>query len=222
MNRVNLVDRTATHDVTAFGDAAHNFIAGQRHINLEHAGYLNPQAARSHPVLRSGEVQGAVSVMLGQNSAPVVGDPTYSLRLIQGRYGTMPEVARVVPFLAQLAGTGGDGGWGRALAVNASFTNSTSGAAVDDGTATARGGAAFLHILQAAATDTYSIIVEGATNVGFSTGVVTLGTFALNASALGSERLAIAGNIPQFVRFRATRTGAAGNTVRIAASLVRF
>ncbi|MDX2136921.1 MAG: hypothetical protein SF123_02410 [Chloroflexota bacterium] len=52
--------------------------------------------------------------------------------------------------------------------------------------------------------------------------MVTLGTFALNASALGSERLAIAGNIPQFVRFRTTRTGAAGNTVRLSMTLVRF
>ena len=116
MNRIGITDRYRTHDVTAFGDAVHNFIAGQRDLKLEHAGYLNAQAASSHPVLRSGEVQGVVSVMMGQNTAPAIGDPSYSLRLIQGRYGTMPEVARGVPFMAQLAGTGSDGGWGRVFA----------------------------------------------------------------------------------------------------------
>jgi len=222
LNHIGFGDRCTLHDVTTFGDAAHKFIAGQRQVTLEHAGYLNAQAARSHPVLRTGTVQGVVSVLLGQNAAPVVGDPAYSLRLIQGRYTTLPETARAIPFSAQLAGTGSAGGWGRALAINARFTSSTSGAGVDEGTATTRGGAVFLHIVQAAVTDTYSISVEGATNAAFTTGVVTLGTFALTASAVGSEQLALAGSIPQFVRFRATRTGTAGNLVRLSMTLVRF
>jgi hypothetical protein len=131
-------------------------------------------------------------------------------------------VGKVIPFNAKFANKEDRGGWGAALAVPTTITNTTSGSAVDNGAATVRGGAAFLHILQASLTDTYSIIVEGATNSGFSAGVVTLATFTLNALALSAQRIGITGNIPQFTRYRATRTGAAGNPVRLAVGLVRF
>jgi hypothetical protein len=52
--------------------------------------------------------------------------------------------------------------------------------------------------------------------------LTTLATFRLNASAIGSERIAISGTIQQYTRFKATRSGAAGNTVKIAVILVRF
>jgi hypothetical protein len=222
MNRIGVADRHTMHDVTAFSDAAHRFIAGQRQITLDHAGYLNAQAARSHPVLRGSEVSGVVSLLVGQNTAPIVGDPAFSLSMLQGRYQAMPEVSRVVPFKAQLVGRGTAGGWGRVLANNATFTNSTDGTAVDNGAATSSGGAAFLHILQAAASDTYAISVQGATDAGFTTGVVTLATFTLNAAQVNSERIAITGSIPQYTRWRAVRTGAAGNTVRLSVTLVRL
>lgn len=221
-NRLVISDNYAMHDVSSFGDAVHNFIAGQRNAGLEHAGYVNAAVGRTHPVLRGAEVQGVMSIYLGQNTAPVVGDPAYMLNAIQGKYGAMPETNRSIPFNAKFASRGGLSGWGVALTPPVSFTNSTDGAGVDNGAATTLGGAAYLHILQAVATDTYAITVQGATDSGFTAGLVTLATFTLNGSALGSERIAITGSIPRYTRFRAVRTGTAGNTLRIAASLVRF
>lgn len=221
-NRITISDVRQVHDVTAFGDEVHKVISGQRVAVITHTGYFNPTVARAHPVLKSGTVQGIVSVILGQNVAPVVGDPAYSMDSIQSRYGAMPETSSYVPFMTGFANRGELGGWGVALTPPLSFTNTTTGSGADNGAASSSGGAAFLHILQAAASDTYTIIVEGATNSGFSTGLTTLATFTLNASALGSERVAISGTIPQFTRFKATRSGAAGNTVKIAVSLVRF
>jgi len=87
---------------------------------------------------------------------------------------------------------------------------------------TINGGSAFLHVLQAAGSDTYTIIVEGSATGAFSGEEVTLATFTLEASAQGSERIAISGTVHQYVRFKATRSGSAGDTVKIAASLVRF
>ena len=46
--------------------------------------------------------------------------------------------------------------------------------------------------------------------------------FSLDASALGSERVAIAGTISRYTRWRATRSGSAGETVKIAVNLIRF
>jgi hypothetical protein len=209
-------------DVTAFADAVHNFILGQRTMSIDHAGYLNAAAARSHPVLKANTLDGIMSVLLGQNAAPVVGDPVYSLPTLQSKYGSTPEFNKYVPFAAMFANKGGLGGWGVALTPPVSFTNTTNGTAVNNGAASANGGAAFLHVLQAAASDTYTIIVEGSATGAFAGEQTTLATFTLNGSQLGSERVAIAGTIPQYTRFKATRTGSAGNTVTIALSLVRF
>jgi hypothetical protein len=221
-NKIAIQDSRTMLEAAAFGDAVQKFITGQRKASLEHNGYMNAAAARSHPVLKSAEVSGVVSVLLGQNAAPAVGDPVYSLASLQGKYNTLPEAGKVIPFSATFANRGLQGGWGVALAVGATFTNTTTGSGVDNGASTANGGAAHLHILTNAASDTYTIIVEGASNSGFSSGLVTLATFTLNASAKGSERIAISGTIPRYTRWKATRTGTAGDTVKIAVSLVRF
>jgi hypothetical protein len=84
------------------------------------------------------------------------------------------------------------------------------------------GGAAYLHVLQAAATDTYAFTVEAADDAGFTTNLATVAAFTLNGAALGSQRIGISGLIRRYTRFKAVRTGSAGNTVRIAVNLVRF
>lgn len=221
-NRIAPTDQRDMYDVTSFGDEVHKFLPGARTMSLDHAGYLNRDEARSHPVLRDNTLDGIVSVFLGQNAAPVVGDPVYSLAALQSKYGTLPEIAKFVPFNATFANRGDLGGWGVALAVPVSFTNTTSGAAVNNGAATSRGGAAFLHVLQAAANDTYTIVIEGSATGAFSGEQTTLTTFTLDASDVGSERLALPDTIPQYTRWKATRTGSAGDTVKLAISLVRF
>jgi hypothetical protein len=221
-NKLAIDDSYKQHDVTAFSDGVHKFINGQRQMKLEHTGYLNSAAAGSHPVLKSGLLEAIVSVLLGQNAAPAVGDPVYSLGLLQGKYATMPEVDKHIPFTANFAARGQLGGWGVALAVPVSFTNSNNGSSVDNGASSDNGGAAFLHVLQAAASDTYTIIIEGSTTGAFGGEETTLATFSLNGSALGSERAAISGTLPRYTRWKATRSGSAGDTVEIAVSLVRF
>jgi hypothetical protein len=221
-NRIAVEDKRDTYDVTAFGDAVHKFIPGKRAINLTHVGYLNADSARSHPVLKGVAVNGIVSVLLGQNTDPVVGDPMYSVAVRQGQYQSLVEMGKFVPFAAAFANRGDLGGWGAALAVPVTFTDSGNGSAVDNGAQTTGGGAAFLHVLTAAASDTYEIKVEGSATGAFSGEESTIATFTLDASTLGSERQAISGTIPRYTRWKATRTGSAGDTVEIAVSLVRF
>ena len=76
--------------------------------------------------------------------------------------------------------------------------------------------------MTAATTDRYTIVVEGSATGAFGGEQTTLATFTLDASALGSERMAISGSIPQYVRYKATRSGSAGDTVQLAVGLVRF
>jgi hypothetical protein len=221
--RIAINDARDTYDVATFGDSVRSFIGGQRAANIEHTGYLNAAAARSHLVLKGLAVDGVVSVLLGQNAAPAVGDPVYSLRALQGRYASTPSAGTYVPFVARFANKGELGGWGVLLTPPVNITNTTNGTAVDNGASSADGGAAFLHLLTAAATDRYTIVVEGSATGAFGGEQTTLATFTLDASALGSERVAIAGSIPQYVRYKATRTsGSAGDTVQLAVGLVRF
>ena len=220
-NRISISDARDMHNVTVFRDRVHRFIPGQRVMSLVHAGYLNPQAARSHPVLKAANLQGVVSVVLGQNADPTAGDPAFSLVAQQGRYDSRPEANKAVPFGALFANKGEGSGWGVALAVPTTINDTSSGSAVDNGAATANGGAAFLHILQAAASDSYSLTVEGSATGAFGGEETTLATFDLDGSEIGSERVSIDGPIPRYTRWRAVRTGAAGDDMTFAVNLVR-
>jgi hypothetical protein len=102
------------------------------------------------------------------------------------------------------------------------FTATTNVAALDGGAATAQGGIGTLHVLGAAASDTYAFTLEGSATGAFSGEQTTLLTFALNGTALGSERVVVSGAVPRWLRWRAVRTGSAGNTVKIAAHFTRF
>lgn len=220
-NRININDSRDMFDVTAFGDGAHKFMPGQRMMAVQHAGFLNSDDAGSHPVLKGNSVDRVFSVYLGQNAAPVEGNPVYSLLTQQTRYGTLPQFNKFIPFNAAFANRGEMGGWGVALAVPTTFSNSSNGSGIDNGDPTSNGGIACLHVLTATTTDTYTITVEGSTNGNFSGEETTLTTFTLNGSALGSELKAISGTIPRHTRWKAVQA-TSGDTVEIAISLIRY
>ena len=222
VNRLGVADALDMYDVTVFSDQVHKVLPGLRRRVIGHSGYFDASAGASHPLLKHIEVEGGVSVYLGQNASPAAGDPVYSLDGIEGQYTVSPEINKTINFGGLFAQRSSLGGWGVALAVLAVFMNTTTGGVVNNGAASTNGGSAFLHVLQAAASDTYTLTVEGATNLAFTTGVVTLATFTLNASQVGSESVSIPGTIPQYTRFKAVRTGSAGNTVKLSMSLIRL
>jgi hypothetical protein len=224
MNRINLEDSRDMLMAPSFGDVVKKSIPGLRYAKVSHAGYMNAAAGKSHPVLRGVSVNGIVSVLLGQNAAPAVGDPVYSVQVEQGRYMIRPQFNQVIPFSAEFVNrvVGEGAGWGKVLAPPTTFTNTTNGSSVDNGAATTNGASGFLHILTAAASDTYSIILQGSTTGAFSGEETTVTTFSQNGSAIGSERKTVSGTIPRYLRWRAVRTGSAGNTVKIAVALIRL
>jgi hypothetical protein len=216
-NSISIDDSYKMLEAVVFGDAVKKSIPGQRQMKLQHGGFMNADSARSHPALKGAALEGIVSVLLGQNADPVVGDPVYCLKTLQSVYQVAPQFGEVIPFKASFANQGVIGGWGVALAVPVEFTNSGNGSSVDNGAASSNGAVAYLHVLTAAVSDTYTIEVEGSTDGSeFS----NLATFTLDGSAIGSERVEIAGTIPRYTRYKATQD-AAGDTVKIAVSLIR-
>ena len=172
-------------------------------------------------MLQGAAVDGLFSLYLGQNAAPTVGDPVFSLLARQGRYGALPQVNRMIPFQAAFANRGEDGGWGIALTQPVAVTGTTSGDEVDNDGANDGGALACLHVLEAAASDVYSITIEGSGSGAFTGEQRTLATFALDGRALGSEQVKIEGRIPRYARWRATAEAAASERIRIAISLIR-
>ena len=140
-NRISIDEGRDLFDITAFGDEVHKFSPGQRMMALQHAGFMNSAAGRSHPVLQGAAVDGLFSLYLGQNAAPAAGDPVFSLLARQGTYGALPQVNQMIPFRAGFANRGEDGGWGIALTQPVDVT----------GTALGSGGGQWRRQLMAAA-----------------------------------------------------------------------
>lgn len=221
-NRLAIADTFDMHDVTVFGNTAHKVLPGLRRHVIGHDGYFEAGAGRSHPLLKELTLAGDISIYLGQNAIPNVGDPVYSLDGIEGQYRVWSEVNQTIRFGGLFAQRAGRGGWGVALAAATSFANSTVGGVINGGVVSSKGGSAFLHVLQAAASDTYTLTVEGANDLAFTTGVTTLAAFSLNGSQVDAESTSIFGLIPQYTRFKAVRSGSAEDVVKISMSLVRF
>jgi hypothetical protein len=222
LNRIVVNEARDVYDRTAFGDLVHNFLPGVLSEMVEHFGFMNADSARSHPVLNGITIDGLLSIILGQNDDPAVGDPMYSLPARQRCYTAIPSKGKLVPFIARFFNQGQQGGWGTALAIPVEITNSATGSSVDGNAASSNGASAILHILAAATSDTYTITVEGSATGAFSGEETTLATFTLDGSALGSEEQTITSSVPQYTRWKAVRSGSAGDTVKLAVNLVRF
>ncbi|MEM9950160.1 MAG: hypothetical protein AAF846_01060 [Chloroflexota bacterium] len=219
LNRVSIDDTRKMLPVGVFGDTVEKFMPGQQMAKVMHQGFLNADANRSHAVLDEIDAQGVVAVLVGQNADPLAGDPIYHLMTRQERYQVSAKVGQVIPFKASFVNNGARAGWGTIIAPLTTIADSTTGSAVDNDSASTDG-AAFLQILQTTASDTYSTLIEGSADG--ATGWTTVASFTLDGSQIGSERVEITGAIPQYLRYRATRTGSAGDALQLAVSLVRF
>ena len=221
-NHISINDNRNVLNATAFGDEVHKFVAGQRMMAVQHAGFMNGDEAGSHPALKGVDVDGLVSVYVGDNAEPTTGAPVFSFLPQQGRYGTLPQVNRMIPFQAVFANRGAYGGWGVALTSPIELIGSIRGNAVDNGVATDTGALACLHVLRAAESDAYAISLEGSSTGEFTGEESTLATFTSNSQTLGSELVKIDGTIPRYVRWTAIIDEAARDRIKIAISLTRL
>jgi hypothetical protein len=96
--------------------------------------------------------------------------------------------------------------WGQLIA-DTTITGDGSSAYVNNGASSTAGGSAYLHITGLSAGDTIVVTIEDSAN-GVS-GAAVIGTFTLDGSAIGGERIEIAGTIRQYVRATYDVTGAA-------------
>jgi hypothetical protein len=94
------------HDVTGFGNAAHNFINGQLQAPVTIKGYVtNTALVGTHTVFNGAFVAGSqvsLEVQVGINAAPVGGNPKYTGEFIIESYKPMLDTGKAVTFEATL------------------------------------------------------------------------------------------------------------------------
>jgi hypothetical protein len=94
------------HDVTGFGDAAHNFVNGQLQAPVTLKGFLTTTAnVGTHTVIQGAFAAGStvtLEVEVGQNAAPTSGDPKYSGEFVVQSYKPVIETGGAVTFEAML------------------------------------------------------------------------------------------------------------------------
>ena len=105
------------HDVTGFGDEVHRMINGQMRAPVTLRGYLTTTATTgTHPVIQGAFAAGApvtLNVAVGNNAAPVTGDPEYSGEFLVASYTPTIATGGAVMFTATLnPATGTAPTWG--------------------------------------------------------------------------------------------------------------
>ena len=101
------------HDVTGFGDDAHNFVNGQLQAPVTIKGLLTTDATvGTHTVIQGAFAAGSqvsLEVQVGQNAAPTTGDPKYTGEFYVASY--VPEITSggAVMFTATLNPAVGSG-----------------------------------------------------------------------------------------------------------------
>jgi hypothetical protein len=97
---------TDQHDVTGFGDVGHKVINGQQRASVTLRGYLTTTTlVGTHTVIKGAFQTGnqvTFRAAVGNNAAPVVGDPEYSGEFYVESYQPMLETGKAVMFTATL------------------------------------------------------------------------------------------------------------------------
>lgn len=186
----------------------HRYLAGQADGNITLDGYLDDAAGSTHDALKTiaNNTSKLVTVALGNNATPAVGDPTASMNCQQMEYTNNPDLTAQMAVNAVFKNRGTTYGmeWGLLLA-DTTVTANGNQASVDNGASSADGGVGYLHILALSAGDTITVLIEDSPN---NSDWSTLITFTLDGTALDAERLTVAGTVDRYVRVSYTVAGA--------------
>lgn len=186
----------------------HRYLAGQADGNITLDGYLDDTAGSTHDALKTiaNATSKLVTVALGNNATPAIGDPTGSMNCQQMAYTNNPDLTAQMAVNAVFKNRGATYGieWGLLLA-DATITANGSQASVDNGGSSADGGVGYLHITSLSAGDTITVLIEDSPN---DSAWSTLITFTLDGTTLDAERITVAGTVDQYIKASYTVTGA--------------
>lgn len=208
-------ENTNPVDVTGFSDGCQNFIPGNLGATIIATAMWDKDANTAFPVLKSyvgTTTDGSITILPEGGTA---GNPSLSLPFTLGGItpSGSPNAAISLGSLNFSSYGSNDGVENGMVLHHGSVTVSTTDAGVSDPAATGAITAkcsATLHVWSATTTDSYVVTVEDSPD---DITYANLITFTLDGQTVGSERQIVAsGNVDQYRRVVATRTGTAGDT----------
>lgn len=180
-------------ETTTWGNSWKTYIPGQAQAQYAFQGLFDSLMT---PTFTSLVGDNPAGLLLVAPSGLTVGERANIMEVIETKYGESAPVGGVVAFSFDcLADT--VPGFGNVLSGLTPITADGNGTNVDGGAATTSGGVAQLHVTEVSASDSIVVTIEDSANG--SSGWATIGTFA-SKSAIGAERIAIAGTIRRYVR----------------------
>jgi hypothetical protein len=182
----------------------HSTLKGQADSTIGLNGYFSKATGEFHDGVKTiTDSAVLVSTVFGENAAPAVGDIALNLQAQRINYQVNPNLSDIIIASGDFRARGTPAEFGLLLADLAVTANGQQ-ASVNNGAASANGGVGVLHITGLSAGDTITVLIEDSAN---NSDWATLITFTLDGSAIGAERLAVTGDVDQYVRASYTVTG---------------
>lgn len=144
-----------------------------------------------------------VSLLMGENAAPALGDITLSLSAEEVSYHVNPMPSDVIAATGSFRGRTIVAEFGNLLA-DTTATSDSNGSSLDNGAGTSNGGTGICHITGVSASDTIQVTVQHSTdNSSWSDLVV----FTIDGSAVAAERIEVTGTVNRYLRAEWDVTG---------------
>lgn len=196
LNEISLAREADLAETTTFGTSYKSFLAGFTDGTLTLGGYWDGAAGAIDPILAATLGSDTAGVLTySPNAADAVGDIAYQVATKSTSYEVSSGINDVTSISAEVRASGQIT---RATVIHALEAETSTGedTSVDGAAQSTTGAIAHLHVTAASAADTLDVVIQDSAN---NTDWSTLGTFA-QVSAIGSERLTIAGTVERYVR----------------------
>jgi len=216
-----MIERTEI-DMTAWSNSIKQFLTGYRTAGITDLQVLlNDDTGRGFDVLKDAQNLYTISVLLGGQGEPTIGDPAYLLPSVQLSDATGIDAGAAIMTGINFMPSSSDAGtyYGSPLGVvlhpKTSLTVTTTpdshDIGIDVGTAgaTALGWSANIHVTASDA-GTWVFTIEHGTN---DSDWATLGTFTAAGDVLESEHISGTGTVNRYVRALLTRTSGTATPV---------
>jgi hypothetical protein len=197
------------------------YLAARGDSSLGIEGFFSDTAGETHTALSgiaSGTAASVVTVAIGNNATPTVGDPSISMTAQQLDYVGTPNLNEAVAVSANFK-TGLDQvlDYG-VLLCDATITANGNQSSVDQSTSSAAGGVGYFHITALSAGDTITINIQDSADDAAWADLITC---TLDGTAVDGERVTVAGTVNRYVRAEYVVTGS-GVSFPIAVAFKRY
>lgn len=191
--------------------ADHRYLAGQEDGTITIDGYFEdstnvPGGTEAALSAIANGTNKIVTVALGNNVTPAIGDPAASLDAQQMNYTVTPVKDGVVAVNAVFKSKGNGVQWGTLL-LDASVTADGQAATVDQAAQTTAGAVAYFHLTALSAGDVIDTLAVHDSNDNFSGDDNAAISSTFDGDPIGAERVAVTGTIERYVRADYTVTG---------------